>query len=74
WYAVLAPAGTPRAIIDKQAAEIAKILAMPDIKEKIVRQGLDPFISTPEQFGALMKADTAKWSKVIKTANIKLEH
>jgi len=73
WYAILAPAGTPKAIVDKLAGEIARILALPDIREMIVRQGLEPFISTPEQFGALMKADFAKWGKVIKTANIKLE-
>ena len=46
---------------------------MADIKEKIVSQGLDPFVSTPDQFGALMKADMARWGKVIKTANIKLD-
>ncbi len=74
WYAILAPAGTPKAIIDKLASEIARVLAMPDIKEMIVRQGLAPFISTPEQLGALMQADSAKWGKVIKTANIRLDN
>ena len=73
WYAILAPAGTPRAIIDKLASEIARILAASDVRELIVRQGLDPFISTPEQLGTLMKADFTKWGKVIKTANVKLD-
>ena len=46
---------------------------MPDIKETIISQGMDPFISSPDRFAALMKADMAKWGKVIKTANIKIE-
>ena len=74
WYGVLAPAVTPKLIIDKLATEIAKILVMSDIKEKIVGLGMDPFISTPDQLAALMKADMAKWVNVIKTANIKVEN
>jgi len=74
WYGVLAPAGTPNGIIDKLSAEIAKILAMPDINEKLVSQGMGPVISTPEQFAALMKAEAAKYARIIKAANIKLEN
>ena len=74
WFGVLAPAGTPKAIIDKLSTEIAKILAMPDIKEKLLSQGLKPYYSTPDQFAALMKADMAKYAKIIKTANIKMEN
>ncbi len=74
WFGVFVPAGTPKEIIDKLSTEIAKIMAMPDIKEKLASQGVEPFISTPDQFVALMKADIAKYAKVIKTANIKLEN
>lgn len=74
WFGVVVPAGTPKAVIDKLAAEIAKILVMPEIKREIANQGMDPFISTPEQFAALMKADSAKFGKIIKSANIKLEN
>ncbi len=74
WYGVLAPAGTPKAIIDKFASEMAKILVVPETKEKLMEQGLTPFISSPEQFGALIKADMAKFANVIKTANIKLDN
>ncbi len=73
WYGILATAGTPKAIIDKLSTEIAKILALPDVKEKLLSMGLEPFYSTPEQFAVLMKADVAKYAKIIKTANIKLE-
>ena len=70
---VLAPLATPKVIIDKLAAEIARILTMPDVKEKLASQGMEPFISTPEQFAARMKSDMAKYAQVIKAANIKFE-
>lgn len=73
WFGILAPAGTPKEIVDKLSTEIAKILAMPDIKTYLLSQGLDPFVSTPEQFAALLSADSAKYEKLIKSANIKAE-
>ncbi|MGE0802615.1 MAG: Bug family tripartite tricarboxylate transporter substrate binding protein [Lautropia sp.] len=72
WYALLAPAGTPREIVDKLSTEIAKILATPDMKEKLAAQGADPFISNPDQFAAVMRADSTRYEKVIKGANIKV--
>jgi tripartite-type tricarboxylate transporter receptor subunit TctC len=73
WYGFLAQAATPRPVIDKLSAEITKILSLPDIREKLSSQGMDPFISTPDQFGALIKTDHAKYARIIKNANIKLE-
>jgi tripartite-type tricarboxylate transporter receptor subunit TctC len=73
WQGVLAPARTPRPIIDRLSGEIARILALPDIKERLVSLGMQPLISTPEQFAALMADDMAKSSAVIRTANIALE-
>ena len=73
WYGFLAPAATPAPIVAKLNSEIARILAMQDIREKLVSQGMDPFISSPEQFAALIKADLAKFTRIIKSANIKLE-
>ena len=74
WQGVVTLAGTPKEIIGRLSTEITKILAMPDIKEKLVSQGMGPLISTPDQFAALMKADMARFAKIIKTANIKLEN
>ncbi|RPI43526.1 MAG: hypothetical protein EHM59_15175, partial [Betaproteobacteria bacterium] len=74
WTGMFVPAGTPQAIIDKISGEMATILAMPDIVERLVNQGLEPFISTPEQFAALLKSDLAKFAKIIKDANIKVEN
>jgi tripartite-type tricarboxylate transporter receptor subunit TctC len=74
WYGVVAPAATPRAIVDKVSAEIGRFLLQPDIKKLLNAQGVEPFVSTPEQFADLMRSDHAKWIKVIKTANVKLEN
>jgi len=70
---VVAPGRTPKAIIDALSAEIAKALTAPDIQEKFEAQGLSPFISTPEQFAALMQADTSKIAKIVKAASIRLD-
>jgi tripartite-type tricarboxylate transporter receptor subunit TctC len=73
WYGVLAPAGTPQDIVDKLAAQMSAILASPDFKATLAKQGLDPFVLGPEPFAALMRADYARYAEVIKTANIKVD-
>ena len=73
WFGVIAPAGTPKDIISKLSAEIARILALPDVKESLAQQGLEPFSLSPDRFGALLKADLDKYGKVIKAAGIKIE-
>jgi len=73
WFGVLVPAGTPRAIVDKLNAEINKFLSSPDTREKLLAQGMDPYISTPEETLARLKADAARFGEVIKAANIQLE-
>ena len=73
WFAVLAPAATPKPIIDKLSAEINKYLAEPEFKESLLKVGLIPFGLTPEQLTALMKEGLAKNAATIKAANIKLE-
>lgn len=70
---LLAPAATPREIVDRWQREIARIAAMPDIKARLAAMGLEPIVSTPEEFSAFITDDIAKWSKVVKAANIKIE-
>ena len=60
WTGIVAPAGTPKDIINKMSSAMAINLAMPDINEKLVSTGMQPFISTPAQFAAIMKADLAR--------------
>jgi tripartite-type tricarboxylate transporter receptor subunit TctC len=73
WQGILAPAGTPKAIIDKLAGEIARMIAQREVIEKLGAQGTEPYYLGPEQFAALMNADSARLAKVIKAANIKLD-
>ena len=61
-----APAGTPPAVVARLSEELRRILAMPDIQQKIAEQGGDVVAETPEQFAAFIKAETAKWGKVVK--------
>ena len=71
WYGMVVPAGTPREAILRLNREITKVLEMPDIKEKLVSQGIDPAANSPEEFGEFMKSEAAKWARVIRAANIK---
>jgi len=73
WYAVLAPAGVPKPIVGKLSAEIAKIMSSTDTRQNLHNQGMEAFMSTPDQFAALMKADMARFAKIIKDANIKID-
>ncbi len=73
WYGLLAPANTPRAIVTRLSAEIAQIVKMADVRERLVPQGLDPVGSTPAEFAATINAELAKWAGVIKAAGLKPE-
>ena len=73
WYALFAPGGTPREIVDTLHGVIAKALQNRDLRERLLAQGADPSGSTPEQLGAFVKSEMAKWGKVIRTAGVKPE-
>lgn len=73
WYGMVVPAGTPRQIIARLHAELMKAMSLPEIAEKLIAQGTDPMGTSPEAFGAFMKAETAKWALVLKSANIRAD-
>lgn len=73
WHGLFAPAGTPRAVIDRISADVAKVLAMPDIRARLAGMGLETVGNTPAEFAAIVRNDHAKWGKVIRDANIKLD-
>ncbi|MCE9639636.1 MAG: tripartite tricarboxylate transporter substrate binding protein [Betaproteobacteria bacterium] len=73
WHGILAPASTPPDVVVKLNAEIARILAQPAVKERLLGQGLDPVGGTPEQFGAYLKAEIAKWAGVVKASGARPE-
>lgn len=73
WYGLLAPAGTPHAAIARLNEHIARILQLPDVRDKLLSQGLEPLGGTPQQFAAYLRADVAKWAKVIKELGLRSE-
>jgi tripartite-type tricarboxylate transporter receptor subunit TctC len=72
WLGLMAPAGTPQAIVDKLNGEITKILRRQDVQEAWAKQGAAPLIMTPAEFDKYLREDIEKWANVIKTANIKI--
>jgi tripartite-type tricarboxylate transporter receptor subunit TctC len=73
WDGLVAPAGTPQAIIERLGAETVKVLRMPDIRERIVRMGYEPTGTTPEDFGRFLRDESDLWAKVIREGNIRIE-
>lgn len=73
WFGLLAPTGTPKAVVTQLSNETARILKLPDMSKRISELGAEPVGSTPEQFTALIKSEIAKWAKVIKDANVELQ-
>jgi tripartite-type tricarboxylate transporter receptor subunit TctC len=70
WYGLMAPTGTPASVVNKLNGEINAILALPDVRETLDKQGLIPTPGKPEALGALVKTDFARWADVIKKAKI----
>ena len=73
WAGILASASVPRDIVNRVSAEIRAVMNLPDIKEQLVALGLTSLASTPEQFAAMIRDDTARFDRIVKAANIKLE-
>jgi tripartite-type tricarboxylate transporter receptor subunit TctC len=71
WYGVLAPAGTPPAVIVRLNSELGKIMHSPQVNERLASMGTEPRTSTPEEFAAYIKQEMAKWGDVIRKANLK---
>jgi tripartite-type tricarboxylate transporter receptor subunit TctC len=73
WQAVLAPAGTPRAVVDKLNAELRRVLALPDVKEKLAAQGTEVRAGTPDALAAFMQEEIARWGQVVRRVGLKIE-
>jgi tripartite-type tricarboxylate transporter receptor subunit TctC len=73
WFGVLAPAGTPKDVVNRLSMEIAKIARSPDMRERLEGMGAEPVGGTPEEFGAVMARDIAKWTALAKSVGIKID-
>jgi tripartite-type tricarboxylate transporter receptor subunit TctC len=73
WFGLFAPAGTPRAIVDKIQGDVAKALSVPEVRERFVSQGAEPGGNTPDQFSAFIKGEIEKWARVVKVSNARVD-
>ena len=72
WWGILAPAGTDMAVVRKINSDIAEILRTQEMVEFLAKQGAEPYVTTPDEFLAILKSDVEKWAKVVKVADVKL--
>jgi tripartite-type tricarboxylate transporter receptor subunit TctC len=73
WYGLSAPAGTPKEIISRLHTETLKVMALPDVKDRLFKAGFEVVTSTPEQFAAFTRDEIQKWGKLVKAANMKAD-
>jgi len=73
WFGLLAPAGTPKDVVTKVHSDVVKVLSDPELRKKIAEMGADVVGNSPEEFGAWMRAESAQWAEIIKSANIRPE-
>ena len=73
WYGLVAPAGTPRAVIDRLNADLRKTMASPEVKEKLASIGGNLNVGSPDEFAALLRDETVRWAKLAKDVNIKMD-
>jgi tripartite-type tricarboxylate transporter receptor subunit TctC len=73
WYGVLAPAATPRAVVDTLAAAVTKAARSPDIRTRLLEQGAEPIGNTPEEFARQLREEVARWNRVVATSGIRVD-
>ena len=73
WYGFVAPAGTPAEIVTKLNEAIAKVIARPDVRERFLATGTEPYVTSPRQFADLIRTDGTRWAAVIRKANVRAE-
>jgi tripartite-type tricarboxylate transporter receptor subunit TctC len=73
WFAMFAPANTPRAVIDKLNAEVVRVFKLPETQERLKTLGLDPVLSSPDELARYQAVEIAKWAKVVKESGAKAE-
>jgi tripartite-type tricarboxylate transporter receptor subunit TctC len=73
WYAIFAPARTPSAVVDKVSSDVQRALKEPDIAQPFATQGMEPHPTSPQGLASYIREDTARWSKIVKERNLKVD-
>jgi len=73
WYGMVLPTGVPKEVVARLNTQVAKVLSMPDIRERMVAMGTEPVSNSPEEFALFIKSESQKWAKIIHDKNIRIE-
>ena len=73
WHALFAPAGTPREIVARLHSEVARVVKLPDITERLSAQGVEPVANTPEQLAEFIKSEITRWGRVVRASRAKID-
>jgi tripartite-type tricarboxylate transporter receptor subunit TctC len=73
WFGLMAPGGAPAALVQKISADVARVVAMPDVRNRILAQASEPISMTPKEYAEFIQSEIQKWNTVIKQANIQSE-
>ena len=73
WVGIVMPTGTPKPIIDKMYREVARLMKLPEVADKIVQQGFDPAVSAPDEFGKRIKVETARFANAVKESGARVD-
>ena len=73
WYGLLAPAGTPRVIVDRLNGEVVRILKLPDVRERLAAEAYELPADTPDQFAGIIKSELTRWAKVVKDTGARVD-
>ena len=73
WYGIVAPASMPKEVVARMNAEVSRALALPEVRDALLKRGLDPIPSSPERFGEFIRSEIAKYAKIVKDAGIKID-
>ena len=73
WFGLLAPAGTPREVVQRLNADVNALLSTPDLREKFAATGAEPLPSTPERFAEMLRSDLVKWGKVVRDSGARVD-
>ncbi|MFN0164696.1 MAG: Bug family tripartite tricarboxylate transporter substrate binding protein, partial [Burkholderiales bacterium] len=73
WFGIMGPSGIPKPVLAKLNSELIKVMRSPEVRERIRGQFFDPWTSTPEEFAAIVKADYAKWGKIVKASGARVD-
>src|SRR5262249_61928154 len=73
WQGLFSPAGTPRPVVDRIAAEVRRIWALPEVVAALTKLGAEPVVSTPDEFTAFCRGERVKWAEVVKAAGVQID-